>query len=107
MGMRKTPGGPGQQYEIKWHGQEETTWEAASRVRKQIPQLVQAFEQQQQLQQQQQQQQLADGTDSDAERAEGAAMQLDEEQPAEDAALAADGSSMRAQMEAMQRLLRE
>ena len=37
--------GSGQQYEVKWHGQEETTWEAASRARKQIPQLVQEFEQ--------------------------------------------------------------
>lgn len=46
--------GSGQQYEVKWHGQEETTWEAASRVRKQIPQLVQEFEQRQAQQQQQQ-----------------------------------------------------
>ena len=43
--------GSGQQYEVKWRGQEETTWEAASRARKQIPQLVQEFEQQQQQQQ--------------------------------------------------------
>jgi len=40
--------GHGHQYEIKWHGVAETTWEAASRVRKQIPLLVQAFEQEQQ-----------------------------------------------------------
>ena len=36
--------GTGQQYEIKWRGQQGTTWEAASRVRKEIPQLVQEFE---------------------------------------------------------------
>ena len=49
LGIRKM--GAGQQYEIKWRGQQETTWEAASRVRKEIPQLVQEFEQQQQQQQ--------------------------------------------------------
>jgi len=42
LGIRKLGGG--QQYEIKWHGQQETTWEAASRVRRQVPHLVQAFE---------------------------------------------------------------
>jgi hypothetical protein len=51
VNIRKAPSGHGQQYEIKWEGQAETTWEAASRVRKQIPLLVQAFEQQQQQQQ--------------------------------------------------------
>ena len=56
LSLRKTPGGPGQQYEIKWRGQVETTWEAASRVKRQIPALVQAFEQQQQQQQQHQSQ---------------------------------------------------
>ena len=40
--------GGGQQYEMKWHGQQEPTWEAASRMRRQFPLLVQAFEQQQQ-----------------------------------------------------------
>ena len=50
MNVRKTPSGPGQQYEIKWQGQAQTTWEAASRVRRQIPLLVKAFEQQQQQQ---------------------------------------------------------
>ena len=48
VSIRKTPGGTGQQYEIKWQGQTETTWEAASRVRRQIPALVLAFEQMQQ-----------------------------------------------------------
>ena len=44
VGIRKAPSGHGQQYEIRWRGQEETTWEAASRVRRQIPELVRAFE---------------------------------------------------------------
>jgi hypothetical protein len=101
VAIRKTPGGPGQQYEIKWRGQAETTWEAASRVRRQIPALVQDFEQ---AQQQQQQQSADDAAAEEEEGAEGAVMRDD--QPAEEA-FAADGSSMRAQMEAMQRLLRE
>lgn len=46
LSVRKLGGG--QQYEIKWQGQEETTWEAASRMKRQFPQLVQEFEQQQQ-----------------------------------------------------------
>jgi len=105
VAIRKTPGGPGQQYEIKWRGQAETTWEAASRVRRQVPALVQAFEEALQQQQQQQQQQSADDAGAEEEEgAEGAVMR--DEQPAEEA-VAADGSSMRAQMEAMQRLLRE
>ena len=48
LGIRRM--GAGQQYEIKWRGVQETTWEAASRVRKEIPQLVQEFEQRQQQQ---------------------------------------------------------
>jgi len=36
--------GSGWQYEIKWRGQKETTWEAASRVRRQNPELVEEFE---------------------------------------------------------------
>ena len=102
LGIRKLGGG--QQYEIKWHGQQETTWEAASRVRRQIPQLVQEFEQQQQQQQQQQQRSVVDAAADQEEGAEGEATRDDG--PA-DEAIAADGSSMRAQMEAMQRLLRE
>jgi hypothetical protein len=58
VGIRKQ--GPGQQYEIKWHGVAETTWEAASRVRKQVPALVQAFE----AEQQQQRQEGAPDTDA-------------------------------------------
>jgi hypothetical protein len=46
LGVRKLGGG--QQFEIQWRGQQETTWEAVSRFRRQHPQLVQAFEQQQQ-----------------------------------------------------------
>ena len=105
VAIRKTPGGPGQQYEIKWRGQAETTWEAASRVRRQVPALVRAFEEALQQQQQQQQQQSADDAAAEEEEgAEGALMRDDE--PAGES-VAADGSSMRAQMEAMQRLLRE
>jgi hypothetical protein len=96
--------GSGQQYEIKWKGHQETSWEPAARVRKQIPLLVQEFEQRQQQQPQQQQ-----ATDHDApmlqeEGAEGKEAGADE---SADEVVAADGSSMRAQMEAMQRLLRE
>jgi hypothetical protein len=54
LALRKLGGG--WQYQIQWRGQQETTWEAASRVRKEVPQLVQEFEQrQQQLQQPEQQ----------------------------------------------------
>jgi hypothetical protein len=63
LGIRKLGGG--QQYEIQWRGEQETTWEAASRVRRQIPQLVQEFEQQQQQQQQLQQPPKEGSTDSD------------------------------------------
>ena len=89
--------------EIKWHGQAETTWEAASRVRRQMPALVQAFEEAQQQQQQQQPPNQEEGAAEEDADIEGAQMRGD--QLAE--GLAADGSSMRAQMEAMQRLLRE
>jgi len=44
LGARKLGGG--QQLEIQWHGRQATTWEAASRMRRQYPLLVQAFEQQ-------------------------------------------------------------
>ena len=44
LGVRKLGGG--QQLEVQWSGQQETTWEAASRMRRQYPLLVQAFEQQ-------------------------------------------------------------
>ncbi|MDR3418994.1 MAG: hypothetical protein P4L83_22705, partial [Nevskia sp.] len=48
VGRRKNPKGPGEQYEVLWVGQDEATWEAASRMRTQIPLLVRAFEQQHQ-----------------------------------------------------------
>ena len=48
VGHRKNPKGPGEQYEVLWVGQDGSTWEAASRMRTQIPLLVRAFEEQQQ-----------------------------------------------------------
>ena len=44
LGVRKLGGG--QQFEVQWAGRRETTWEAVSRMRRQFPQMVQAFEQQ-------------------------------------------------------------
>jgi hypothetical protein len=44
--------GSGLQFEMQWRGQQQTTWEAASRMRRIYPRLVEAFEQQQSLQQQ-------------------------------------------------------
>jgi hypothetical protein len=44
--------GSGLQFEMQWRGQQQTTWEAASRMRRLHPQLVAAFEQQQSSQQQ-------------------------------------------------------
>ena len=105
VGLR--PHGSGQQYEVKWYGQEETTWEAASRVRKQIPLLVQEYEQRQmqlsqqtsqpqsqQQQQQQQRQQEGDTTD------EGAPLLHAVVVPSSD-------SIMREQMAALEQLVRE
>ena len=42
VGHRKNPKGPGEQYEVLWVGQNESTWEAASRMRTQVPLLVRA-----------------------------------------------------------------
>jgi hypothetical protein len=99
LSLRKTPGGAGQQYEIKWRGQSETTWEAASRVRRQIPALVRAFEQQQQQQQQPSLQQ--EGISDAANDADGAA----------DAAMhqsaAGDDSEMRAQVAALMQIVQQ
>jgi hypothetical protein len=96
VGIRKTPGGVGQQYEIRWRGQEETTWEAVSRMRRLIPELVRAFEETRQQQ---------SAVDAAAEEgAEGVERGRGEEAGE---AVAADGTSMRAQMEAMRQLLRE
>jgi hypothetical protein len=59
VGVRKH--GVGLQYEIRWSGRAETTWDAASRVRRQYPMLVQAFELLQQQQQPQRRQQEGEG----------------------------------------------
>jgi hypothetical protein len=44
--------GSGFQYQLKWSGSEEMTWEAASRVKRELPALVEAFERQPQEEQQ-------------------------------------------------------
>jgi hypothetical protein len=102
LGIRKAPTGNGQQYEIKWQGQQEATWEAASRIRRQIPDLVRAFEES--LQQQQNDVLMEDVEEDAANGEEGVADRAIGNQSRQ---LAADGSDMRAQMEAMQQLLRE
>ena len=87
LGVRKMNGG--QQFELQWPGRQETTWDAASRVRKQFPQLVQAFEQQQQ-----QPKQPAEGaTDSD--------------EPMLEAVVAQPGSGAAADSAALQRQVAE
>jgi len=88
--------GAGQQYEIKWRGVQQTTWEAAARVRKEIPQLVQEFEQRQQQQQQQQQQ--------PEQPAEGA---TDSDEPMPEAVVAQPGSGAAADSAALQRQVSE
>ena len=92
LNIRKAPSGHGQQYEIKWHGQSETTWEAASRVRKQVPALVQAFEQQQQQQQSQPEGIMNDDDDDDARMHQNAP---------------GDDSEMRAQMAALEKIVQQ
>lgn len=98
--------GRGQQYEIEWRGHQATSWEPASRVRREVPELVKAFEEAQVAQQQlpppREPNKEGPGPDTEEQREEGV--------PSEDKSalpLAADGSSMRAQMEALQRLVRE
>ena len=88
--------GSGQQYEVKWRGQEETTWEAASRAKRQIPQLVQEFEQRQAQQQQQQQHRQQSGDTT----GEGAPLLQAVVVPSGD-------SAMREQMAALEQLVRE
>ena len=125
--------GSGHQYQIKWTGLAETTWEAASRARREIPELVEAFEQGQQAAAAAE----AAATAAAAAAAEAAATAAaaaaaaaalvaaagskaedvagpagraaagaaaDGDQPA--ATKAADGSSMQQQLEAMQELVR-
>lgn len=84
--VRRAPTGNGQQYEVQWKGQVQTTWEAASRARRSMPLLVQTFEQQQQP---------------------PPPSQKENTQAAEGEATAADGSSMRAQLQAMQQLVQD
>jgi hypothetical protein len=88
--------GVGLQYEIKWQGQAETTWKAASIVKRQHPVLVQAFELQQQQQRQPPQQQ--EGVADQAGTAEAAPMELE---------AASDVSAMREQVEALQQIVRQ
>jgi hypothetical protein len=91
IAIRKAPSGHGQQYEIKWQGQEATTWEAVSRMRRHIPELIRAFEE---VQQQKMQPENKEGaSDEGGVKTAGS---LGKE------VIAADGSSMRSQMEAMQ-----
>jgi hypothetical protein len=116
VNMRKTPTGPGQQYEVAWRDQAEMTWEAASRVRRQIPLLVKAYEEAQQksnvppgaAHDDVDGAAAADEDDEDegVDREGSAPMEVDSPAAAYHA-VAADGSSMLAQMEEMQRLLRE
>lgn len=85
--------GSGYQYEVKWVGHAETTWEAASRVKREIPDLVAAFEQQQHQQQQ-----------------EGAAMDESEDRSLSQGELRpqrADENAMREQMAALEQLVRD
>jgi hypothetical protein len=87
--------GSGHQYEVKWRGQVETTWEAASRVRKETPALVQEFEQQQQQQLQ---------SSAPRTQQEGA---TDDDAPMLQAVVAPSvDSSMSAQMAALEQLVR-
>ena len=74
VGHRKNPKGPGEQYEVLWVGQDGSTWEAASRMRTQVPLLVRAFEELQQRPQQQPppRQQQPDPMDTSDDGAEGA-----------------------------------
>ena len=95
LNIRKA--GSGHQYEVKWHGHAETTWEAAGRVRKETPQLVQRFEQQQQQQPQQQQQQPPPST---SDRIEGAPLLQAVVESGND-------GTMREQMAALEQLVRE
>lgn len=106
INIRKASSGKGQQYEIKWQDQNATTWEAASRIRRQIPLLVQAFEQS--LQQLQATAMDDDEDEVEEESAEGANdASNSSSQLRRGSAIAADSSSMRAQMEEMQRIMRE
>jgi len=96
LGARKLGGG--QQLEIQWYGQQTTTWEAASRMRRQYPQLVQEFEQQQQ-------QQSAEG----ALATDESALQVEAVMEQSGGALARDSaaSAMEKRLEDMSRLIEQ
>jgi hypothetical protein len=94
VGSRKH--GSGYQYEIKWHGQPDTTWEGATRVRKQNHALVEAFEERRQSQSQQ-------GDSGEGEQQSTGGQEEGEEKDAD----MEDGTNMRQQMEALQQLVRE
>jgi Retrotransposon gag protein/Chromo (CHRromatin Organisation MOdifier) domain len=102
---RKNPKGPGEQFQVLWKGQNEAdaTWEAASRIRLQIPLLVQAFEVlQQQQRQEQTSQQRNDAMDTSDHRAEGA-----RKADASAAGVAPDMARMRQQLDEQARLIQQ
>jgi hypothetical protein len=94
LALRKLGGG--WQYQIQWRGQQETTWEAASRVRREVPRLVHEFEQRQQQQPEQQPPQPA--------APEGA---TDDEMAQAEAVVAQPGSGAAAETAALQRQVAE
>ena len=98
VGLRKNPKGPGEQYEVLWVGQEEPTWEAASRMRMQIPLLVRAFEQSQSQQHQQQHQDAMDTTDDRA---------ASTSKPDTSAVQASDVARLRQQLDDQARLIQQ
>ena len=97
LAVRKVGGG--HQYEVKWHGHAEATWEPAWRVRKEIPALLQAFEQQQQ--QQQQGEGRAEGAATDGAQHAQPAAQLASNAP-DIAAMSAQMAEMARAMQAQQ-----
>jgi hypothetical protein len=105
VGHRKNPKGPGEQYRVLWVGQTEAdaTWEAASRIRTQIPLLVRAFEEMQQHQpsSQQHQQQHQDAMDTSDDRAASPS------KPGTSSSHASDMARMRQQLEDQARLIQQ
>jgi hypothetical protein len=105
--------GTGYQYELQYPHTQETAWVASSRVRREQPALVAAFEAEQ-AQQAQRTQADAPQPEPDVEHIGGAEAAAEAEgspNPGAEAhapgMLAADGSSMMAQLEALQRLVQE
>ena len=97
--VAKRAQGAGFQYQVKWSGSEVLTWEAASRLKRGLPALVETYEQQPRAEQQHQRTQPENKVGAIHEGRETARSLGNE-------GVAADGSSMRSQMEAMQTLLR-